>query len=189
MKRGIKYPAEILTVDEIKAILAACTTGSVGLRNRAMLFVLWRCGLRVSELLALKPGDVLPDSIRVRHGKGDKARTVGLDSEAAAIIGQWMERRRALGLDGRQPLFCTLKGEALHTNAVRELLKRLCHKAGVVKRVTPHTWRHTFAATAARQIPTHYLQDALGHSSLATTSRYVSHLGGAAVDAVRGMTW
>ena len=189
MKRGIKYPAEILSTEEIHAILAACTSGTLGLRNRAMLFVLWRCGLRVSELLALKPGDVLPDAIRVRHGKGDRARTVGLDSEAAAIVGQWMERRRALGLDGRQPLFCTLRGEALHTNAVRELLKRLCRKAGVVKRVTPHSWRHTFAATAARQIPTHYLQDALGHSSLATTSRYVAHLGGAAVDAVRGMTW
>lgn len=189
MVKGRKYPAEILNGDEIASIFAACTGGAVGLRNRAMLYVLWRAGLRVSELLDLRPGDVSPDSIRVRHGKGDKARTVGLDTETAAVVGQWVERRRALGIDGRQPLFCTLKGEALHTNAVRELLNRLCSKAGVVKRVTPHTWRHTFASTAARQLPVHYVQQALGHTSLDTTARYISHLGGAAVDAVRSLTW
>jgi integrase/recombinase XerD len=187
MKRGQKYPAEILPAEEIQAMLAACNGGATGLRNRAMIYTLWRCGLRVSELLALRPSDVSADAVRVLHGKGDKARTVGLDSEAAAVLGQWIERRRALGLRG--PLFCTLKGEPLHTNAVRELLKRLAVKAGVQRRVTPHTFRHTFAANAARQIPVHYVQDALGHSSLAVTSRYVAHLGGAAVDAVRGLTW
>jgi integrase/recombinase XerD len=189
MKKGVKYPAEILTTDEIQSILAKCTGGALGLRNRAMLYVLWRCGLRVSELLDLKPGDVLTEAIRVRHGKGDKARTVGLDPEAAAILGQWMERRKALGIDGRQPLFCTQRGEALHSNAIRELLKRLCKKAGIAKRVTPHTWRHTFASTAARQLPVHYVQQALGHSSLDTTAKYIGHIGGAAVDAVRGLTW
>lgn len=187
MKAGTKYPAETLTVEEIQAMLSACTRGAVGLRNRAMLYVLWRCGLRVSELLALRASDINPDSVRVLHGKGDKARTVGLDAEAAAIVGQWMERRRSLGLRG--PVFSTLKGEALHTNAVREMLKRLAGKAGVERRVTPHTFRHTFAAAAARQIPVHMVQNALGHTSLATTSRYVSHLGGAAVDAVRNMQW
>lgn len=187
MKRGVKYPAEVLTTDEVQALLAACSHGATGHRNRAMIYVLWRCGLRVSELLALRPCDVAADAIRVLHGKGDKARSVGLDSEAAAILGVWMERRRTLRLRG--PLFCTLKGEPLHTNAVRELIKRLCAKAGVERRVTPHTFRHTFAANAARQIPVHYVQDALGHSSLAVTSRYVSHLGGAAVDAVRSLAW
>ena len=82
-----------------------------------------------------------------------------------------------------------MKGEALHTNAVRELLKRLASKAGIEKRVHPHGLRHTFAAAAARQIPIHFVQNALGHSNLAVTSRYVSHLGGAAVDAVRGLVW
>lgn len=189
MRKGTKYPAEILTSEEIAAILGACTAGAVGLRNRALLYVLWRCGLRVSELLDLRPSDIADDMIRVRHGKGNKARSVGLDSETAAIVGQWVERRRALGIDGRQPLFCTLKGQSLHTNAIRELLKRLCAKAGVVKRVTPHTWRHTFASTAARQLPVHYVQQALGHTSLDTTARYIGHLGGAAVDAVRSLAW
>jgi site-specific recombinase XerD len=154
-----------------------------------MLYMLWRAGLRVSELLALKPADVSADSVRVLHGKGDKSRSVGLDSETAAVVGQWIERRRALNIDNRKPLFCSLKGEPLHTNAVRELLKRLAAKAGVVKRVHPHGFRHTFAANAARQIPVHYVQNALGHTSLEVTARYVNHLGGAAVDAVRGLAW
>ena len=188
MKKGQKYPAETLTTDEIESILGACTNDSLGLRNRAMLYVLWRAGLRVSELLALRPCDI-SDTIRVRHGKGDKARTVGLDSEAVAIVGQWLERRKSLGLDGRTTLFCTLQGKPLKTNAIRELLKRLCAKAGIVKRVTPHTWRHTFASNAARQLPVHYVQQALGHSSLDTTARYISNIGGAAVDAVRSLEW
>ncbi len=188
MQLGQKYPAEVLTSDEIHSIIGACTGNSIGLRNRAMLYVLWRAGLRVSELLDLRPCDV-SDAIRVRHGKGDKARTVGLDSEASAIVGLWLERRKSLGIDGRSPLFCTLKGKPLKTNAVRELLKRLCTKAGIVKRVTPHTWRHTFAANAARQLPVHYVQQALGHSSLDTTARYIGNIGGAAVDAVRSLAW
>ena len=187
MKLGVKYPAETLTADEVRALIAGCTKGSLGIRNRAMLYVLWRCGLRISELLALRPADVTGDTVRVLHGKGNKARTVGLDAEAAAVVGQWMERRKALGIKG--PLFCSLKGEPLHTNAVRELLKRLAAKMGVERRVTPHTFRHTFAANAARQIPVHYLQQALGHSSLSVTTGYVAHLGGEAVDAVRGLTY
>ncbi len=189
MKRGTTYPAEILTTDEIRQLLACCTSGSLGLRNKALIMVLWRCGLRISELLDLRACDITPESVRVLHGKGDKARTVGVDSETAAVVGQWLERRRSLGLSGRQPLFCNLKGEPLHTNAVRELLKRLAAKAGVAKRVHPHGFRHTFAAHAAKQLPIHYVQQALGHSSLEVTSRYVNHLGSEAVVAVAGLSW
>lgn len=189
MAKGMTYPAEILTTDEVRSLLGACTTGSLGLRNRALIMVLWRTGLRVSELLSLRGADVSGDSVRVLHGKGNKARTVGLDPESQAVLALWVERRASLGLSNRAPLFCDLKGGGLHTNAVRELLKRLAAKAGVVKRVHPHGFRHTFAAHAARQLPIHFVQQALGHSNLAVTSRYVSHLGGAAVDAVRGMTW
>jgi integrase/recombinase XerD len=185
MKKGLKYPAEILTQSEIRSMLDACTSGSIGLRNKAILY----CGLRISELVALRPCDVTDETVRVLHGKNDKARTVGVDPEAAAVVAQWMERRRSIGLTGRAPLFCTLRGEPLHTNAVRELLKRLADKAGIVKRIHPHQFRHTFAAHAARQLPVHYVQEALGHTSLDVTARYINHLGGAAVEAVRGLTW
>jgi site-specific recombinase XerD len=189
MTKGTTYPAEILTTEEIRQLLACCTSQSIGLRNKALIMVLWRCGLRISELLALRACDISADSVRVLHGKGDKARTVGVDSETAAVVALWLERRKSLGLSGRQPLFCDLKGGALHTNAVRELLKRLAAKAGIVKRVHPHGFRHTFAAHAAKQLPIHYVQQALGHSSLDVTSRYVNHLGSEAVVAVAGLNW
>jgi len=189
MNKGTTYPAEILTTDEIRQLLSACTSQSIGLRNRALIMVLWRCGLRISELLALRACDITPESVRVLHGKGDKARTVGVDSETAAVVAHWLDRRKALGLTARQPLFCDLQGNSLHTNAVRELLKRLATKAGIVKRVHPHGFRHTFAAHAAKQLPIHYVQQALGHSSLEVTSRYVNHLGSEAVVAVAGLSW
>jgi integrase len=70
-----RYPAESFTRDEVQAILAACS-GSVAGRNRALIIVLWRAGLRLGEALALRPRDVdaAGQSIRVLHGKGDKAR-------------------------------------------------------------------------------------------------------------------
>lgn len=184
-----KYPSETFTADEIRSMLASCTNGSLGLRNRAVIMVLWRCGLRVSELTALRACDITPESVRVLHGKGDKARTVGVDAETAAVVGRWLDKRKALGLTARQPLFCDLKGAALHTNAVRELLKRLAAKAGIAKRIHPHGFRHTFASHIAEQLPIHYVQQALGHSSLTVTQRYVDHLGGKAVSAVAGVNW
>lgn len=190
MKRGQKYPSEPLTKDEIVALCNANTNGALGCRNRAALYLLWQCGLRVSELLALRPCDVSADSVRVLRGKGGKSRTVGLGAEAAAVVARWMDRRRVLGIDARVPLICSLKGERLYPTAMRELMKRLARKAGIVKRVHPHALRHSFAATAARQgLPMPSLQNALGHSSLATTDTYVRSLGGDAVEAVRSLVF
>jgi site-specific recombinase XerD len=189
MNRGKKFPANPLTTAEIRGLLSATTGGSLGIRNRAIIYVLWRCGLRVAELCSLKPSDVTGESIRVLKGKRGKARTVGMDVETATMIECWMSRRRERGIDGWCMLFCDLQGEPLHPNGVREMLKRLGKKAGIEKRVHPHAFRHSFAATCARQLPLPIVQNALGHSSLATTSTYVQSLGGEAVDAVRKMVW
>jgi site-specific recombinase XerD len=189
MNAGKKFPAHPLATDEIHSLLKATTKGDLGIRNRAMIYTLWRCGLRVAELCALRPNDVTTDSVRVLRGKGGKSRTVGLDVETAMMIERWMERRRARGIDGRCALFCDLDGKALEPSAVRGMLKRLGKKAGIAKRVHPHALRHSFATTAARQIPLNLLQDALGHSSLATTNTYVRAIGGEAVDAVRSLVW
>lgn len=189
MNLGKKFPAHPLTTDEIRSLLKATTKGDLGVRNAAIVYVLWRTGLRVAELCALKPSDVGPDSIAVQHGKGDKKRTVGLDSETAMMIERWMDRRRARKIDGRVVLFCDLQGEALDTSAVRGMLKRLGKKAGIEKRCHPHALRHSFATTAARQLPLPIVQNALGHSSLATTNTYVQALGGEAIDAVRSLVW
>lgn len=180
MKAGQKYPVEPLTRQEIEALLAACSKGATGTRNRALVGLLWRSGLRVSEALALKPSDVGERSVRVLHGKGDKARLVGLDATAKALLDLWLSERKALGLKG--PLFCTLKGEPVKTAYVRALFKRLAADAGIDKRVHPHGLRHTHAFELINEgVPLNAISAQLGHSNLLTTQRYVNHLNPAAV--------
>jgi hypothetical protein len=101
---------------EPPALFRACSSrAATGIRNRALIVVLYRGGLRLGEALALRPKDVelAAGTITILHGKGDRSRTVGLDPGAAAVLERWLERRRALGIGGRAPLFCTLAGRAL----------------------------------------------------------------------------
>lgn len=178
--KGRRFPVEILTDDEIKALLRACSERApTGVRNRALLAVLWRAGLRVSEALALRPKDYdgEPRTLRVLHGKGDKARTVALDDTAHTLLARWMDRREMLGFNGRHPIFCTLKGRPLQTSYTRQLLPRLAERAGVEKRVHPHGLRHAFAAgLMAEGKPFNKISAALGHNSVATTAVYLNHI-------------
>ena len=82
MKKGVKYPIEILERREIEALLAGCGTSPTGRRDRAVLTLLWRSGLRISEALALRQADVnlAAGTVRVLRGKNGKARTVALDA-------------------------------------------------------------------------------------------------------------
>ncbi len=87
--RSRRRPAEILTEGEVLALIRACfATAPSGVRNRALIAVLWRSGLRVGEALALELRDVDLEAgtLRVRHGKGDRSRTVGLDEQSAALL-------------------------------------------------------------------------------------------------------
>ena len=178
--RGQRHPAEILTPDEVQRLLAACSRRApTGIRNRALIAALYRGGLRISEALDLMPKDLDPSAgtVRVLHGKGDRARTVGLDTTACAYIERWLDRRAALGINGHSRLFCTLDGAPLAAAYVRALLPRLARKAGIEKRVHAHGLRHTHAAELAREgIPVNVIQQQLGHSSLATTDRYLRHV-------------
>jgi site-specific recombinase XerD len=191
---GKTYPAEVLTTDEVKALIRTCSNRAPsGIRNRALIVCLYRGGLRLGEALALCPKDVdaKAGTLTVLHGKGDKRRTVGLDEGGMAVIERWLDRRKALGLNGRQPLFCTLQGEALKPSYVRALLPRLAAKAGIEKRVHPHGLRHTHAAElAAEGLPMNLVQAQLGHSSLATTDRYLRHIAPAQlIDAMKQRVW
>ena len=106
-----------------------------------------------------------------------RARTVGLDPEASAVVWHWISKRKELGLKASQPLFCTLKGDPIDTSYYRHLFKRLAAKAGLDKRVHPHGLRHSGAV--------HLLDEGkdvvvisrqLGHSNLGTTNTYLNHL-------------
>ena len=178
--KGRRYPAEVLTSEEVRELIRSCSgRAPTGIRNRAILTVLYRSGLRIGEALALMPKDVDPaaGTLTVLHGKGDKRRIVGLDDGALAVLERWMDRRSSLGLNGRQTVFCTLNGRRLNASYIRALLPRLAQRVGIEKRVHAHGLRHTHASELAREgVPMNVIQAQLGHSSLATTDRYIRHI-------------
>jgi len=188
---GQTFPPEPLTSAEVRALLGKCSRRApTGIRNRALIMVLYRSGLRISEALALKPAsiDLEHHSARVLHGKGDKATVRPLHPSADDALMRWLDRRQALGL-ANGPLFCTLDGGPLSDRYVRDLLKRLAAKAGVGKRVHPHGLRHTYADELEKAgLPVSVISRALGHSSIAVTARYLGHLSNSeAVDAVAAL--
>ncbi|MDQ6817647.1 MAG: tyrosine-type recombinase/integrase [Actinomycetota bacterium] len=175
--RPRRRPPEVLSEPEAIALIKACSSRApTGIRNRALIVVLWRSGLRISEALQLELRDVDLEAgtIRVRHGKGDKSRTVGIDEQTAALLARWIDRRRALSPGARSSVFCTLQGGRIDSSYIRRLLPRLARKAGIERRVHAHGLRHTYAAELAREkTPINVIRDALGHTSLAVTDRYL----------------
>ncbi|MCH7584917.1 MAG: tyrosine-type recombinase/integrase [Acidobacteria bacterium] len=178
--KGRSFPAEVLTPDEVTALIKACSNRApTGIRNRALITALYRGGLRLGEALALAPKDVDLNrgTITVLHGKGDRRRTVGIDPGAVAILGRWVDKRRTLQPKRGAPLFCTLDGKPLHPSYVRTLLPRLAAKTGIDKRVHPHGLRHTHAYELMWEgTPMPIIQRQLGHANLATTQRYLDHI-------------
>lgn len=136
-------------------------------------------GVDVTERVKQDIEDIDPSkgTVTILHGKGDRRRVVGLDPAAMAILMRWVERRTQLGIGGRAPLFCTLKGKALKPSYVRTMLVRLADRVGIEKRVHPHGLRHTHSFELMMEgVPVPVIQQQLGHASLATTDRYLRHL-------------
>jgi len=189
-----RRPPEVLSEAEAIALLKACSSRAPsGVRNRALIAVLWRCGLRISEALSLELRDVDLDAgtVRVRHGKGDRSRTVGLDEQTAALLARWLDRRQKIAAGARAPIFCTLQGGRLDSSYVRRLLPRLARKAGIDRRVHAHGLRHTYAAELAREgTAINVIRDALGHTSLAVTDRYLRDVAPThVIDTMRARRW
>ena len=192
--KGRKLPPEPLSADEVKRLIKQPSgRAPTGIRNRALLVLLYRGGLRCSEALALRPKDLDIDAgtVRVLHGKGDKSRLVGLDAGAMAIIQVWLDKRASLGFNGRQRLICTLQGKPVSSRYVRSLLPRLAAKAGIEKRVHAHGLRHTLASElSAEGVPLPLIQSQLGHANLSTTDRYIRGLAPQeVVDAMKKREW
>jgi site-specific recombinase XerD len=117
---------ETLTSHEIESLIhTACGPSVCKRRNSALIAVLYRAGLRISEALSLYPKDLdhKTGSIRVLRGKGGKSRVVGIDAGAVAMIDRWLDCRREYGIPKSAPLFCTLKGGPLSPSYVRKMLK------------------------------------------------------------------
>jgi len=175
-----------LTDGEVESLLAQVKPKSTtGLRNRAMLAAMLGAGLRVSEVCTLRGVDVdlAEGMVRVNLGKGRKDRVIPVDHETLAWLRAWAERREKLGANGRQPFFCRIRTRgitgrlpalgAVAPRTVQLLIGRLARAAGIEKRVTPHTLRHTYATRMLRRgFTIREVQELLGHASVATTQVY-----------------
>mgnify|MGYP000972053892 CR=1 FL=1 len=169
---------KVLTTDELNALRAACPRRSAtGLRNRAMVEAMAGAGLRVSEVVALRPKDIdwTKGTIRVNQGKGNKDRVIPVTAETLAHLQAWASKREGLGFNGHRPFFLGLRtgGDALSTRAVQDMVANLAARAGI-EHCTPHTLRHTYATgSLADGLTIREVQDLLGHSSVATTQVYL----------------
>lgn len=166
----------VLTRDEARRLLAQPNRRyPTGLRNYTMMAVMYRAGLRVSEVLALQPVHI--DNrrlhIRVVDGKGGKDRTVPVEPWLIDAVQTWQKVRAGLPGDP-QSLFVTLKGEPINDRYVRAMVKREAVAAGIAdKDIHPHTLRHSFASELLEDgFTIREVQDLLGHSDLSTTMIY-----------------
>jgi len=166
-----------LSEAEVEALLGAPDVETAaGLRDRAMLETLYASGLRVSELVGLKPVQVSLDMGVVRVlGKGSKERLTPLGEEAVAWIGKYIASARPELLDGRKSdaLFVTARGAGMTRQGFWALVKRHAATAGIARTISPHTLRHAFATHLINHgADLRVVQLLLGHADISTTQIY-----------------
>jgi len=170
---------EVLTIDEIDSMISCIDLSTPqGQRNRAIIEVLYGCGLRVSELVELKLSQVFPQEEYITVvGKGDKQRLVPISQEALRQIDLYLEQTRNNQVAKRgceDILFLNRRGNKLTRVMVFYIVKQLCELAGIRKTVSPHTLRHSFATHLLEGgANLRAIQQMLGHESIATTQIYV----------------
>jgi integrase/recombinase XerD len=166
-----------LTEEDVESLLGAPDTGTpLGLRDRAMLEMLYASGLRVSELVTVGTAQVSQDMGVVRvMGKGAKERLVPLGEEALAWIRRYVAEARGAILDGRRAdaLFVTARGAGMTREAFWHLIRRYAARAGLRKPISPHTLRHAFATHLLNHgADLRVVQMLLGHADISTTQIY-----------------
>jgi len=167
----------VLTREEVTALLREPKgTEPLALRDRALLEVMYACGLRVSEAVGLELGDVDLDEGMLRaRGKGSKERLVPIGRQAAAALRAYRQRGRPAMLAGRAEsrLFVNHRGRQLTRQGLYKIVKGHARHAGLEQRMSPHTLRHSFAThLLAGGCDLRSLQEMLGHADLATTQLY-----------------
>jgi len=167
---------KFLTIDEVaRLVLQPDERDLHGLRDRAMLEVLYAAGLRVSELIQLRPGDInLDDGYVICRGKGGKERIVPLGKAAAALTRRYLqEARPRLEKKAAEALFLSRRGDPFTRQGVWKMLRQYARQAGLEARVGPHVLRHSFAThLLERGADLRSVQLMLGHSQITTTQIY-----------------
>lgn len=168
---------KVLSVDEVLSILnIANQSKRFGLRNQALLELIYGSGLRVSELLDIKMEDIhLNQGYIMVKGKGDKERMVPISDLSVIALRNYMVKSREQLLDKKKTtfLFVNQKGERLSRQGFFKLLKKLAHDAHVSTDCSPHTLRHSFATHLLENgMDLRTLQSLLGHEDISTTQIY-----------------
>lgn len=172
---------DVLSLDEVKKLLAQPDAATaLGLRDRALLEVLYGTGLRRNELLDLDLADVRKDEreVIVRHGKGGKGRVVPVGRAAWQALTAYLERGRASLVKQRAGVECavfvTSFRQRLKATRLRVVLQHCAAGAGISRTLTPHTMRRTYATHLIQAgVSVRHVQVLLGHESLETTARYL----------------
>ena len=180
-RKSQKLP-QVLTRGEVGQLLAAPKgTEPAALRDRALLELMYACGLRASEAIDLEVGDVdLRHAVLRARGKGSKERLVPVGREAIAAVRTYLQRGRPelVGLREERRLFVNRRGGGLTRQGLYKIVQRHAREAGLGGRMSPHTLRHSFAThLLAGGCDLRAVQEMLGHADIATTQVY-THLSG-----------
>jgi len=130
------------------------------------------CGLRISEVINLRPGNInlTKGKLRVESGKGNKDRDLAIPEYLTDLFDSWRKKRPESNF-----FFSTLKGKKLSIRYLQQMVKRYADKAGLSKRISPHTLRHTYATQYYKQTKDiETLRRILGHSDISTTTIYIT---------------
>lgn len=181
-----RHLPEVLSIEEIDAIIGAIDMSRLeGVRDRAIIEMLYSCGLRVSELCQLKISDLFLEEgyIRVR-GKGSKERLVPIAQKTVSLLRGWLVERMQIKVKPNQEDFVFVsftRGQHLSRISVFVKIKEYAQKAGISKSISPHTFRHSFATHLLQGgANLRAIQTMLGHEDISTTEIYMhidtSHL-------------
>jgi len=165
----------VLSIKEVESLLdQPDTSRPLGLRNKAILEIMYATGLRVSELVGLQITDVNPGVGYLRClGKGNKERVVPIGSKALEVVKEYLDCGRQLLHPKDSYLLVNYRGEKLTRDGVRKIIQKLAKSAGIQKNISPHTLRHCFAThLLERGADLRSLQEMLGHADISTTQIY-----------------
>jgi len=162
--KGLRYPPDPPTVEEIIAVMRAAGDGPDGIRLRGVIIMLWRAGLRISEALALTETDLdRQRAVLIRAGKGGRRREVGMDRWAWDHLDPWLELRAAMPVGA---LFCVLRGPTRGRSCapagIRGQLRSVAHAAGVRRRFAPHHYADPWVMPIERGEVLHVAHVAVG---------------------------
>ena len=172
-----RYIPDVLSVEEVSSIIYALDTSSwLGKRDRALLEVLYGCGLRVSEAVNLTTSAINADDNVVRiRGKGSKERLVPIGHHAMQAIARYLTKVRPLHKKSAETsaLFLSYRGKPLDRERIWGIIKDTAREAGITKEIHPHTFRHSFATHLLENgADLRIIQEMLGHADISTTQIY-----------------